>query len=62
MRRPMTGPQELSALVEAYLDELALTPELGELAGPIRYALAGGGKRIRPVICLASGEAAGLEP
>jgi geranylgeranyl diphosphate synthase, type II len=62
MRRPMTGPQELSALVEAYLDELALTPELGELAGPIRYTLAGGGKRIRPVICLASGEAAGLEP
>ncbi len=58
----MTGPRELSALVEAYLDELALTPELGELAGPIRYALAGGGKRIRPVICLASGEAAGLEP
>ena len=58
----MTGPQELSALVEGYLDELALTPELGELAAPIRYALAGGGKRIRPVICLASGEAAGLEP
>ena len=58
----MTGPQELSALVEAYLDELALTPELGELTAPIRYALAGGGKRIRPVLCLATGEAAGLEP
>jgi geranylgeranyl diphosphate synthase, type II len=58
----MTDPQELSALVEAYFDELALTPELGELTGPIRYALAGGGKRIRPVICLATGEAAGLEP
>jgi geranylgeranyl diphosphate synthase type II len=58
----VTGPQELSALVEAYLDELALTPELGELTAPIRYALAGGGKRIRPVLCLATGEAAGLEP
>jgi geranylgeranyl diphosphate synthase type II len=58
----VTGPQELSALVEAYLDELALTPELGELSAPIRYALAGGGKRIRPVLCLATGEAAGLEP
>jgi geranylgeranyl diphosphate synthase, type II len=58
----VTGPQELSALVESYLDELALTPELGELSAPIRYALAGGGKRIRPVLCLATGEAAGLEP
>src|SRR5947208_828364 len=58
----MTGPQDLAALVEGYLDELALTPELGELTGPIRYALAGGGKRIRPVLCLATGEALGREP
>jgi geranylgeranyl diphosphate synthase type II len=48
-------------MVEGYLDELALTPELGELAAPIRYALAGGGKRIRPVLCLATGEALGRE-
>jgi geranylgeranyl diphosphate synthase type II len=53
---------ELIALVETYLDELALTPELGELGEPIRYALAGGGKRIRPLLCLATGEAAGREP
>ncbi|TML42572.1 MAG: polyprenyl synthetase family protein, partial [Actinobacteria bacterium] len=52
----------MTALVEGYLEELALTPELGELAGPIRYALAGGGKRIRPVLCLATGEALGREP
>jgi geranylgeranyl diphosphate synthase type II len=58
----LTGPQELAALVEGYLDELALTPELGELAEPIRYALAGGGKRIRPVLCLATGEALGRDP
>src|SRR5947199_3625482 len=58
----MTGPQDLASLVEGYLDELALTPELGQLAGPIRYALAGGGKRIRPVLCLATGEALGREP
>jgi geranylgeranyl diphosphate synthase, type II len=58
----MTKPSELAALVERYLDELALTPELCELAGPIRYALAGGGKRIRPVLCLAAGEALGREP
>jgi geranylgeranyl diphosphate synthase, type II len=58
----VTGPQELATLVEGYLDELALTPELGELAGPIRYAVAGGGKRIRPVLCLATGQALGREP
>ena len=53
---------ELRRLVEAYLDELALTPELGSLQGPIRYAL--GGKRVRPVLCLATGDALGaaLEP
>jgi geranylgeranyl diphosphate synthase type II len=57
----VTSPPELQALIEAYLDELALTPELGELAAPVRYALSGGGKRIRPVLCLATGEAAGRE-
>jgi geranylgeranyl diphosphate synthase, type II len=49
-------------LVEGYLEELALTPELGELAESMRYALEGGGKRIRPVLCLATAEAAGAEP
>jgi geranylgeranyl diphosphate synthase, type II len=56
----VTRPDELLALVEAYLDELALTPELGELGEPIRYAIVGG-KRIRPVLCLATGEAVGRE-
>jgi geranylgeranyl diphosphate synthase, type II len=58
----MKSQEELLALIEGYLDELALTPELGELGEPIRYALAGGGKRIRPLLCLATGEAAGSEP
>ena len=58
----MTSQEELLALIETYLGELALTPELGELAEPVRYALAGGGKRIRPLLCLATGEAAGREP
>jgi geranylgeranyl diphosphate synthase, type II len=58
----MTSPRDLAELVEDYLGELALTPELGELAEPIRYALAGGGKRIRPVLCLATGQALGREP
>jgi geranylgeranyl diphosphate synthase, type II len=51
------APEELRDLVEGYLEELALTPELGTLAEPIRHAL--GGKRVRPVLCLAAGEAAG---
>ena len=52
-------PDELRELVERYLEELALMPELGSLAGPVRYSL--GGKRVRPVLCLAAGEAAGAE-
>ena len=55
MSRP---PDQLRALVESYLDELSLTPELGGLAEPVRYAL--GGKRVRPVLCLATGDALGL--
>jgi geranylgeranyl diphosphate synthase type II len=56
----MRAPEELRGLVERYLDELALTPELGELAASMRYALVGG-KRIRGTICLAVGEAVGAE-
>jgi geranylgeranyl diphosphate synthase, type II len=57
----MSTPEELLALVEPYLDELALTPELGELEQSVRYSLAGGGKRIRPLLCLATAETAGAE-
>jgi geranylgeranyl diphosphate synthase type II len=49
--------EQLRGLVEAYLAELALTPELGTLEPAIRHAL--GGKRIRPVLCLATGDAVG---
>ena len=58
----MSTQEELLELIEPYLDELALTPELGELEGAMRYALAGGGKRVRPMLCLATAEAAGAEP
>jgi geranylgeranyl pyrophosphate synthase len=58
----MRTPEELRELVEEYLAELALTPELGGLTEAVRYALEGGGKRVRPVICLATGEAAGSDP
>jgi len=51
--------EELRALVDDFLDELAFTPELGGLQEAVRYPLEAGGKRIRPVLCLAVGEAAG---
>jgi len=55
-------PDELRGLVEDYLGELALQPELGSLEEPMRYALSGGGKRVRPVLCLAAGESVGADP
>src|ERR687884_1471435 len=58
----MRAPDELRALAEAYLGELALTPELHGQAESVRYALSVGGKRVRPVICLATAEAAGVDP
>ena len=56
----MRSPDELRALADAYLGELALTPELGALHESLRYAAAGG-KRVRATICLATAEAAGAE-
>jgi geranylgeranyl diphosphate synthase type II len=50
---------EHRARVEDYLEAMALP---GELAESMRYALEGGGKRLRPVLCLATGEAAGADP
>jgi geranylgeranyl diphosphate synthase type II len=50
---------ELRDAVEEYLGSLSLTRELGGLEDALRYALESGGKRIRPVLCLAVAEAAG---
>jgi geranylgeranyl diphosphate synthase, type II len=47
----------LRGLIEAYLSELELMPTLGSLEEPMRHAL--GGKRVRPVLCLATGDAFG---
>ncbi len=55
----MRAPDELRALVEHGLDDLTFQPRLAGLSDSMRYALAGGGKRIRPVLCLATTEAAG---
>ena len=55
----MRAPDELRELFETHLATVSLHPELGGLGEAVAYALAGGGKRIRPVICLATAEAAG---
>ena len=58
----MRSPEVLRELVERYLDSITRGPIDGELGDAIRYALDGGGKRVRPVLCLAVGEAAGAPP
>jgi geranylgeranyl diphosphate synthase type II len=57
----MRSVDELRALVEDALAELSPVGPPG-LDEAVRYALEGGGKRIRPVLCLAVGEAVGSEP
>jgi geranylgeranyl diphosphate synthase, type II len=58
----MLSPEELRGRVEGFLGELPFTAELGRLEEALRYSLLGGGKRIRPVLCLAVGEALGRDP
>jgi geranylgeranyl diphosphate synthase type II len=53
------SPDELRAVVEEYLESLELWPHLHGQAESVRYSLTVGGKRVRPVICLAVAEAAG---
>src|SRR5215469_8299527 len=56
------GPEELKSLVDEALERLELWPELHGQATSVRYALEVGGKRVRPVIALAVGEALGAPP
>jgi geranylgeranyl pyrophosphate synthase len=59
----MRTPEELKELVEQALEGLELWPDLHGQAESARYgAVEMGGKRIRPVISLAVGEALGAEP
>jgi geranylgeranyl diphosphate synthase type II len=53
---------ELRSLAEEALGTMPFASELGELEEALRYSLLGGGKRIRPVLCLAAGEALGADP
>ena len=57
----MHTPDELRQAADAYLRELALTPELHGQMESMRYALHAGGKRVRPVLCLATAQAAGAD-
>jgi geranylgeranyl diphosphate synthase, type II len=56
------SPDELRSLVEEFLEGLELWPALHGQAESVRYSITVGGKRVRPVICLATAEAAGAEP
>ncbi len=51
--------EELRLLADEYLAALPFSTELGRLESALRYSLLGGGKRIRPTLCLATGEALG---
>ncbi|HYI74211.1 MAG TPA: polyprenyl synthetase family protein [Gaiellaceae bacterium] len=55
----MRRADELREAVEAYLGALTFAPQLGALDEALRYPLEAGGKRIRPVLCVAVAEAAG---
>ncbi|HWC27242.1 MAG TPA: farnesyl diphosphate synthase [Solirubrobacteraceae bacterium] len=56
-------PEELQLLVERELDGLAFTsdPTIAPLVETMRYSLLAGGKRIRPVLALATARAIGRE-
>jgi geranylgeranyl diphosphate synthase type II len=57
-------PTDLQQRVDIYLDRLDLSdgPGADRLAEAMRYSLLAGGKRIRPVLALATGEALGRDP
>jgi geranylgeranyl diphosphate synthase type II len=58
----MHSPEELKEIVDEALEELDLWPELHGQTESVQYALEMGGKRIRPVITLAVGEALEAAP
>jgi geranylgeranyl diphosphate synthase type II len=57
-------PDDLRELVEGYLAELRFSDRAATagLDAAMRYSLLAGGKRIRPVLCLAAAGAAGAAP
>jgi geranylgeranyl diphosphate synthase, type II len=59
-----TYPEDLRELVDDYLDGLRFSsaPATAGLDEAMRYSLLAGGKRIRPVLALATARAIGIEP
>ena len=59
-----TYPESLREEVERYLEQLHFSEEslTAGLEEAMRYSLLGGGKRIRPVLALATARAIGMEP
>jgi geranylgeranyl diphosphate synthase type II len=57
-------PENLRALVDGFLDELRFSrePAVAGLDEAMRYSLLAGGKRIRPVLTLATARALGRDP
>jgi geranylgeranyl diphosphate synthase type II len=57
-------PEDLRALVEAELERLrfSATPPTTGLEEAMRYSLLAGGKRVRPVLALATARALGADP
>jgi geranylgeranyl diphosphate synthase type II len=57
-------PDDLRELVDRYLTRLSFseTPATAGLAEAMRYSLLAGGKRIRPVLALATARSIGLDP
>jgi geranylgeranyl diphosphate synthase, type II len=55
----MRPADELRATIEAYLGSLRFSSDLGGLEETMRYSLESGGKRVRPVLCLAVTDACG---
>ncbi len=60
----MTYPEDLRSLVDAELERLSFSASVptAELEEAMRYSLLAGGKRVRPVLALATGRALGAEP
>jgi geranylgeranyl diphosphate synthase type II len=61
---PLGYPEHLRSLVEGYLTNLgfAREPGVAGLEEAMRYSLLAGGKRIRPVLALATARAVGRDP
>ena len=57
-------PVELQSRIDAYLETMSFgdEPSTDRLEEAMRYSLLAGGKRIRPVLALATAEALGHEP